>query len=87
MEECIFYTTENGDFYVTSQIQNTFNKHGYILIRGLFNIEEITKLKEHFETNPDIKLHAYGRSDGRQRYSKICLWNNAGDDLSGVISR
>ena len=55
MEECIFTVSDTGEFYVTSHIENVFNKHGYILVRQLFTNEEIMKLKEHFETHPDIK--------------------------------
>ena len=87
MEDCTFEASENGIFYVTSNVQNQFNKHGYILIRNLFNSEEILKLKEHFETHPDISKNAYGRSDGNNRISKLCLWNKAGDDLSGLVAR
>ena len=53
----------------------------------LFTFEEISKLKDHFETHEDIQKHAYGRSDGNNRMSKLCIWNKAGDDLSGIVAR
>ena len=87
MEECIFTVSDTGEFYVTSHIENVFNKHGYIIVRQIFTNEEIMKLKEHFETHPDIKRNAYGRSDGNNRTSKLCIWNKAGDDLSGIVAR
>ena len=87
MEKCTFSISENGNFYVTPNVKAAFDLHGFILVKQLFSNEEITNLKNHFENNVDIKKHAYGRSDGNGRLSKICLWNRAGDDLSGIISR
>ena len=87
MKECTFEVSDTGSFYVTSQVLDQFNKHGYIIVRNLFSIEEISKLKDHFETHEDIQKHAYGRSDGNNRMSKLCIWNKAGDDLSGIVAR
>ena len=87
MEECTFEVSDTGSFYVTSQVLDQFNKHGYVVVRNLFTIEEISKLKDHFETHEDIQKHAYGRSDGNNRMSKLCIWNKAGDDLSGIVAR
>lgn len=87
MEECTFEVSDTGSFHVNSQILDQFNKHGYVVVRNLFTIEEISKLKDHFETHEDIQKHAYGRSDGNNRMSKLCIWNKAGDDLSGIVAR
>ena len=84
---CTFKLSDTGSFYVTSQVLDQFNKHGYIIVRDLFDFEEISKLKDHFETHQDIQKHAYGRSDGNNRMSKLCIWNKAGDDLSGIVAR
>ena len=61
---------------MTSQVLDQFNKHGYIIVRNLFTFEEISKLKDHFETHEDIQKHAYGRSDGNNRMSKLCIFLN-----------
>ena len=42
MEECIFTVSDTGEFYVTSHIENVFNKHGYIIVRQIFTNEEIS---------------------------------------------
>ena len=87
MEECTFEVSDTGSFYVNSQILDQFNNHGYIIVKNLFTFDEISKLKDHFETHEDIQKHAYGRSDGNNRMSKLCIWNKAGDDLSGIVAR
>ena len=51
MEGCTFKVSDTGSFYVTSQVLDQFNKHGYIIVRDLFTFEEISKLKDHFETH------------------------------------
>ena len=79
--------SESGNFYVTSQVKSVFEEHGFILVRSLFTKEEITNLKQHFEQNEKIKTYACGRSDGNHRVSKVCIWNKAGNDLSGIVSR
>ena len=87
MENCTFTTSENGEFYVTSHVRSTFEKHGYIVVRNLFQEAEMSNLKYYFENNIQIQKNAYGRSDGNDRISKLSLWNYAGDDLSGIVAR
>ena len=31
--------------------------------------------------------HPYEQDDGDGRYTRMCLWNHPGDDLTGIISR
>ena len=59
----------------------------YVVIRGLLNSEELSKLKHALENSEDIKKHAYGRNDSQGRVSKLCLWNYAGNDICGVMAR
>ena len=31
--------------------------------------------------------HSYGRDDGEGGTVKVCLWNQPGDDITGIIAR
>ena len=31
--------------------------------------------------------HSYGRDDGEGGTVKVCLWNQPGDDVTGIIAR
>ena len=31
--------------------------------------------------------HSYGRDDGEGGMVKVCLWNQPGDDITGIIAR
>ena len=82
-----FKLSENGEFYVTQKVQNTFNEHGYIVVRNLLNSEEVLKLRTYMEQSKEIQNHSYGREDGMGRKSNLSLWNVAGDDIAGIVSR
>ena len=82
-----FKLSENGEFYVTKNVQNTFDENGFILVRNLLNSEEVLKLKTHMEQSKEIQNHSYGREDGMGRKSNLSLWNVAGDDIAGIVSR
>jgi len=75
------------EFYVTREVQSSFERHGFILVRGLLDKEEVSKLRQCMEESKDIPKFAIGRSDGQGATSKLCVWNKAGDDVCGVVAR
>ena len=77
----------NGEFYVTAEVRASFEENGFILVRGLFDSEEVGKLRKCMEESQDIHTHAYGRSDGQGATSKLCVWNMPGDDVCGAAAR
>lgn len=78
---------ETGEFYCTPEIRESFDRNGYILVRGLLSNAEVAKLKTYMEHSDDILKHAHGRSDGAGKESKLSLWNYAGDDICGIVAR
>ena len=50
--------------------------------RSLLNGEELKKLKHFLEEDGEIMKHSYGRDDGHGRYSRMCLWNHPGEDIT-----
>jgi hypothetical protein len=58
-----------------------------VLVRGLLNADEVTRLKECVDGSRDLAKHAFARADGRGKMSRLCLWNLAGDDVFGVAVR
>ena len=61
--------------------------HKYMYYRGLLDEEEVDKLKTALESDDGIISHRYGRNDGAGRKSKVALWNQPGNDITGVIAR
>lgn len=82
-----FSAQDDGNFYVTSTVKSYFDEHGFVLIRGLLAPAEVERLKNYMESNTKLNEKSYGRLDGQGLESRLALWNVAGDDLSGVISR
>ena len=46
-------------------------RNGFLLVRGLWDVEEVAKLRKCMEESEDIRQHAYGRSDGMGAVSKV----------------
>jgi len=82
-----FSLDSNGEFYVTEKVRASFDRNGFILVRKLWDDDEVGKLRRCMEENPDIRKHAYGRSDGQGAQSKLCIWNMPGDDVVGLAAR
>lgn len=82
-----FVTGQQGEFYVTPEVQADYDNHGYVLVRGLINEDEMKKLKYALENSEDIRNNVQERSDGDGAISKLCLWNYAGNDVTGVMAR
>ena len=46
-------------------------RNGFLLVRGLWDMEEVAKMRKCMEESEDIRQHAYGRSDGMGAVSKV----------------
>ncbi|MBI5094053.1 MAG: phytanoyl-CoA dioxygenase family protein [Candidatus Hydrogenedentes bacterium] len=64
-----------------------FNADGYVLIKALLDKDETELLRREARKDPAIATHAVDREDGEGGKSRITLWNEAGDDFFGMISR
>ena len=53
----------------------------------MLDTEELDKLRTALESDEGIFKHRYGRNDGAGRKSKVALWNQPGNDITGVIAR
>lgn len=82
-----FFLDDNGEFYVTEKVRASFDRNGFIVVRKLWDGDEVEKLRRCMEENDDIGKHAYGRSDGQGAQSKLCIWNVPGDDVVGLAAR
>jgi len=64
-----------------------YREDGYLLLPGLFDEEEMRILREVSRRDPALREHAVERDDGEGGKSRITLWNDAGDDLFGLVAR
>lgn len=64
-----------------------YEREGYLLVRRLFDADEMRILLDHARADMQLAESAYERRDGSGGRSKLALWNDAGDDLYGMFSR
>ena len=66
---------------------NEFHKNGFILIKSLFDKEEIDLLKKTAVEDRELDKHSFGRADGEGGTVRLSLWNHPGDNIYGMIAR
>ena len=64
-----------------------YERDGFVLVRSLFNREEIGRLAEYARQDSGLSSAAYGRKDATGMPVRLALWNTPGDDLYGMFSR
>lgn len=64
-----------------------FHRDGYVIVEDLFNEEEVAAIREFARADRDIEESAKSKRDGEGGITKIRLWNEAGDDVYGVVAR
>ncbi|OWF37396.1 uncharacterized protein LOC110467391 [Mizuhopecten yessoensis] len=79
--------TFSESFEVTEDIKRVFDGNGFILLRGVLDKEELSKV-EHTLTGSDaITKNIYlDTHDGDRRTDKI-MWSFPGNDVTGMVAR
>ncbi|XP_042891095.1 probable phytanoyl-CoA dioxygenase [Penaeus japonicus] len=81
------FTYDATSWSVTPAMREAYDTNGYILVRNAFNQEEMDKVRSFVEGNQTIQEQAYSRDDGKDRRSRVTLWNHPGKDVLGVLAR
>ncbi len=74
---------------------NTFSKEqlkqyhqdGYLLMKNLFDKEEIGLLHKSANEDRTLDAQSYGRKDGEGGTVRLSLWNHPGDNIYGMFAR
>lgn len=64
-----------------------YRRDGYLLVRSLFDADEMRLLLDYARSDPALAAGAYGRKDSTGQETRLALWNYAGDDLYGLFAR
>jgi ectoine hydroxylase len=64
-----------------------FHRDGYYISRRLFDAEEMQLLKTTAKQDRAMQAHAHDLKDRSGATAKLALWNEAGDDLYGLVAR
>jgi ectoine hydroxylase len=64
-----------------------YHADGYVLVRGLFDSEEIDLLRRAAKEDHELDRRAFGRADGEGGNVRLSLWNHPGDGIYGMFAR
>ncbi|MSQ65839.1 MAG: phytanoyl-CoA dioxygenase family protein [Limnohabitans sp.] len=71
----------------TPEQQHAFESDGYVLIRGLFDKQEIELMRSSIEQDPDLQNSLYNRKDAQGKATMMATWNHPGDSVYGLAAR
>ena len=64
-----------------------YNRDGFVMIRSLFDVEEIGILREAIERDPQLRESLYDRKDSEGKATRMATWNHPGDSAYGLAAR
>ncbi len=68
------------------QIQQ-YDKDGYLIVRGFYDKQEVSRLYRIAIDDATISKHAINVNDSTGKRSKLSLWYKPGDDVYGLLTR
>src|SRR6476659_4875223 len=72
---------------VSASRLDQFHQDGYVILRGLFDREEINLLGRGAKEDRVLDQNSFGREDGSGGNIRLSLWSEPGDNLYGMFAR
>ena len=67
--------------------RQAYEQDGFVLLRSLFDPEEVALMRSAMEQDPAIRDNLYERKDAQGKSTRIALWNEPGDSVYGLAAR
>jgi len=64
-----------------------YHHDGYVVVRGLFDVDEVDLLRTAAKADRAMEEHAFDRDDGEGGKVRLSLWNHPGENIYGMFSR
>ena len=64
-----------------------YERDGFVVIRQLFDAQEIGLMREAIETDPQLRESLYERHDASGKATRMATWNHPGDSVYGLAAR
>lgn len=64
-----------------------FQCDGYIIVPALFDAAEMEIVRTAAKNDPSFNKHTHGLADGEGGVARLALWNEAGEDIYGLMAR
>lgn len=65
----------------------SFHETGFVIVRALFDREEIALLHQAAKEDHELDKRSFGRADGEGGTVRLSLWNHPGDGIYGMFAR
>jgi len=66
---------------------STYHRDGYVLVKGLLNVEEVRALARAAREDRFLDEHSFGRADSEGGTVRLSLWNHPTDTIYEMIAR
>lgn len=74
-------------YRLTDEDRKRFDDDGFLIVRGLFDAEEMALLRQAVDVDQDLADAEYAVKDRQGGTAKIAIWQGTGDDLYGLVAR
>jgi ectoine hydroxylase len=71
----------------TAENRVRYTQDGYVIVRSLFDTEEIGYMRQAMEQDPHLRSSLYERKDAEGKSTRMALWNHPGDSVYGLAAR
>ncbi len=72
---------------LTNQQLVDYHRDGYVIVRQMFDEEEITLLHRATLDDEEMDRQSFGRADGDGGTVRLSLWNHPGESIYGMFAR
>lgn len=72
---------------LTPEQFDAYQRDGFVIVRQLFDDEEIGLLRAAIETDPQLRESLYNRTDAEGKHTRMATWNHPGDSVYGLAAR
>lgn len=74
-------------YRLTDGDHQRFKDDGFLIVRGLFDSEEMALLRQAVDVDQNLASAEYAVKDRQGGTAKIAIWQGTGDDLYGLVAR
>jgi ectoine hydroxylase-related dioxygenase (phytanoyl-CoA dioxygenase family) len=71
----------------TPEQRRAYEQDGFVLVKSLFDAEEIGILRAAIEQDPQMRASIYDRTDAQGKATRMATWNHPGDSVYGLAAR
>ena len=72
---------------LSSEQIRDYDEAGFLLLKGLFDGDEIELLRRSAKADKQLDNHSFGRKDGEGGTVRLSLWNHPGEGIYGAFAR